>query len=90
MLDILYSEKEDFNFVVNNALLEVTPIRLRVSIADKLLAYYNDLRAKLAEYKSELAEMVRENEFLKDRLANKYSELDDFDESELGEQEEAL
>ena len=48
----------------------------------------NRNKKHIAELEAELAEMVRENECLKDRLVSMV--FDNFDESELGAQEEAL
>ena len=47
MSNTFNSDTKDFNFVVNKALLEVTPIRLRGKISEELLGYYNELRQEI-------------------------------------------
>ena len=53
MKNILNSEKEDFDFVINNALLDVKPIKLRCNIAEKLLEHYNNLRNRIKALEQE-------------------------------------
>lgn len=74
MSNTFNSDTKDFQFVVNKALLEVTPIRLRGKIAENLLGYYNELRQEINKLKQNKVDML---EKLRERLNDK-TELIEF------------
>ena len=75
MSNTFNSETKDFNFVVNKALLEVTPIRLRGKIAENLLGYYNELRQEINKLKRDLDMFESVNKYINE---HGYEELEKY------------
>ncbi len=75
MSNTFNSDTKDFNFVVNKALLEVTPIRLRGKIAENLLGYYNELRQEINKLKRDLDMFESVNKYINE---HSYEELEKF------------
>lgn len=75
MSNTFNSDNKDFNFVVNKALLEVTPIRLRGKISEELLGYYNELRQEINKLKKDLDMFQSVNKFINE---HSYEELEKY------------
>ena len=61
-------DRQEFNLLVNDILLDVKPVKLRISIANRLVEFFDKKQERIAELKAKLEESEKENQ----ELTSKY------------------
>lgn len=69
-------DRKEFNLLVNDILLDVKPVKLKISIANRLIEFFDKKKQeRIAELEAKLAESEKEHELLIDQFEEETEKL---------------
>ena len=71
-------DRKEFNLLVNDILLDVKPVKLRISIANRLIEFFDKKQERIAELEEQLKNARKETE----KLQNDWNKLKNWTKSD--------
>ena len=68
-------DRKEFNLLVNDILLDVKPVKLRISIANRLIEFFDKKQERIAELEEQLKKSLESNNDLLKQIMELQSQL---------------